>query len=143
MGRNIHPQIESALQTPDEYEVIFLGYPIWNGHAPRIIYTFLDTYDFTEKEKYLFATSISSSMVGGVEELHAEYPQNNFLSYAEIIRLENGLASVRYDGEYGFNGFLENGGASSDIEVIGYLRSNLFGQGRMAVCLLRAYLSKR
>ena len=39
----------SADLSLSEYDVIFLGYPIWNGQAPRIINTFLESYDFSGK----------------------------------------------------------------------------------------------
>lgn len=44
---------------------------------------------------------------------------------SEIVELEAGFSAVRYDGDYGFDDFLAQGGASSDGEVIQYLASNL------------------
>ena len=44
---------------------------------------------------------------------------------SEIVELEDGFSAVRYDGDYGFDGFLAGGGASSDGEVIEYLANNL------------------
>ena len=44
---------------------------------------------------------------------------------SEIVELEDGFSAVRYDGDYGFDGFLSQGGASSDREVIEYLANNL------------------
>ena len=44
---------------------------------------------------------------------------------SEIVELENGFSAVRYDGDYGFDGFLAGGGASSDGEVVEYLANNL------------------
>lgn len=46
----------------------------------------------------------------------------------EIVELEPGLSAVRYDGDYGFDGFLEKGGAFSDREVVQYLAENLIGE---------------
>lgn len=46
----------------------------------------------------------------------------------KIVELEPGLSAVRYDGDYGFDGFLEKGGASSDQEVVQYLAENLVGE---------------
>lgn len=45
-----------------------------------------------------------------------------------ILELEPGLSAVRYDGDYGFDGFLEKGGAASDREVVQYLAENLIGE---------------
>jgi hypothetical protein len=44
---------------------------------------------------------------------------------SEITQLEEGLSAVRYDGNYGFDDYLNQGGASSDAEVIHFLTSNL------------------
>ena len=44
---------------------------------------------------------------------------------SSIVELEEGLFAVRYDGDYGFDGFIDQGGASSDGEVIAYLADNL------------------
>ena len=43
----------------------------------------------------------------------------------EITELDEGLSAVRYEGDYGFGGFLEQGGASSDEGVVEYLSSRL------------------
>ena len=39
-----------------DYDVVFLGYPIWWWDLPMIVYTFLDNHDFTWKKVYLFNT---------------------------------------------------------------------------------------
>ena len=44
-----------------EYEVIYVGFPIWWNVAPRIVNTFLESYDFSGKTIVPFATSGGSS----------------------------------------------------------------------------------
>lgn len=44
---------------------------------------------------------------------------------AEIIELNSGLSAVRFDGDYGFDVFLGQGGASSDRDVVAFLMSNM------------------
>ena len=44
---------------------------------------------------------------------------------SEITELETGLSAVRYEGEYGFDTFLEQGGAASDADVAAYITSLL------------------
>jgi hypothetical protein len=44
---------------------------------------------------------------------------------SEITELETGLSMVRYEGEYGFDTFLEQGGAASDADVAAYITSLL------------------
>ena len=59
----------SADLSLSEYDVIFLGYPIWNGQAPRIINTFLESYDLSGKAVVPFCTSASSGIGLSAENL--------------------------------------------------------------------------
>ena len=52
-----------------KYDVIYLGFPIWWGTAPRIVKTFLEKHDFSNKKIVLFATSGSSGMGNTAEDL--------------------------------------------------------------------------
>ena len=65
------PSISGNVENMEDYEVIFLGYPIWWGDAPKIISTFLETYDFDGKTIVPFCTSGSSSIGGSVSDLEA------------------------------------------------------------------------
>ncbi|MDE6592456.1 MAG: linear amide C-N hydrolase, partial [Oscillospiraceae bacterium] len=52
---------------------------------------------------------------------------DNFVSVtSEIAELESGFSAVRYDGDYGFDLFLEQGGADSDQAVLQFLNNNIF-----------------
>ena len=65
------PAIDGTVENMDGYDVIFLGYPIWWGEAPRIVSTFLESYDLTGKTIVPFCTSASSGMGGSAENLAA------------------------------------------------------------------------
>ena len=64
------PAISGSVENMDEYDTVFLGYPIWWGQAPRIISTFLESYDFTGKTIVPFCTSGSSSIGSSATNLH-------------------------------------------------------------------------
>ena len=51
------PKIKGGLENVDEYDLIFVGFPIWWYIAPHIINTFLESYDFGKKLIVPFATS--------------------------------------------------------------------------------------
>lgn len=53
------PEIANLPESLDEYDTIFIGYPIWWHTAPMIIGTFLESYDLTGKEVYPFTQSAS------------------------------------------------------------------------------------
>ena len=63
------PAIDGSVDNMEDYDVIFLGYPIWWGEAPRIISTFLESYNFDGKTIVPFCTSASSGMGGSAENL--------------------------------------------------------------------------
>ena len=65
------PAIDGTVENMDGYDVIFLGYPTWWGEAPRIVSTFLESYDLTGKTIVPFCTSASSGMGGSAEHLAA------------------------------------------------------------------------
>lgn len=56
------PAISGSVDNMDGYDVVFIGYPIWWGQAPKIVYTFLESYDFSGKTVIPFATSGGSGM---------------------------------------------------------------------------------
>lgn len=63
------PAIAGGIDNIDEYSTIILGYPIWWGPMPRIINTFLDTYDLSGKTILPFCTSGSSGISQSVSAL--------------------------------------------------------------------------
>ena len=68
------PAIESLRDNMNEYDTIFLGFPIWWYRAPTIINTFLESYDMSDKTIVVFATSGGSGMGETVEKLKDSCP---------------------------------------------------------------------
>lgn len=60
--KSVRPEIANPIDSIDSYDTIFLGYPIWWGQEPRIIDTFLESYDFSDKTVIPFCTSGSSGI---------------------------------------------------------------------------------
>lgn len=60
--KTVRPEIANPISSIDSYDTIFLGYPIWWGQEPRIIDTFLESYDFSDKTVIPFCTSGSSGI---------------------------------------------------------------------------------
>lgn len=71
------PRIAGQPLDLSQYGTIYLGYPIWWGTAPRIINTFLDTYDLTGKTVKPFCTSGSSGIETSVADIRAAVPEVN------------------------------------------------------------------
>lgn len=70
------PEINGSVENMDNYDVIFLGYPIWWGQAPKIIYTFLESYDMSDKTIVPFCTSASSNIDSSAANLHGCCPNS-------------------------------------------------------------------
>ena len=71
------PGIDGDLSEVSEYETIYLGYPIWWGTAPRIIQTFMESYDLSGKTVYTFCTSGGSGIDQSVSDLKDAYQEVN------------------------------------------------------------------
>ena len=73
------PEIAGKRDNMDEYDTIFVGFPIWWYVAPTIINTFLESYDFTGKTIIPFATSGGSGMGKTNEKLQPSCPGANLI----------------------------------------------------------------
>lgn len=73
---NARPEISGSVKNMEEYDTIVLGYPIWHGQAPRIISTFLESYDLSGKTIVPFCTSHSSGIGSSAANLHALCPDS-------------------------------------------------------------------
>lgn len=82
------PAISSKLENIEDYDVVFIGYPIWWGTMPKIINTFLDTYDLSGKTILPFCTSGSSGISTSVTAIKNACPN------AEVKTGFRGMAST-------------------------------------------------
>lgn len=65
------PAISGSVGNMDDYDIVVIGYPIWWGQAPKIMYTFMESYDFSGKTVVPFCTSASSGVGSSAENLHS------------------------------------------------------------------------
>ena len=73
-------EIAGKIENFEDFDVIFIGYPIWWGKAPKIIYTFLEEYNFSGKTVIPFCTSGSSGIDSSIPPLKAITPNATFLN---------------------------------------------------------------
>lgn len=64
------PEILNTVANMEAYDTVIVGFPIWWGIAPRIIETFLESYDFDGKTILPFCTSGGSGVGRSDTELH-------------------------------------------------------------------------
>lgn len=72
------PEIAETLSHMENYDTVFIGFPIWWYVAPTIINTFVESYDFSGKTIVPFATSGGSGMGKTVEVLKTLCPTANW-----------------------------------------------------------------
>ena len=72
--KSFRPAIAEKCGNMSEYDVVYVGFPIWWYVAPTIINTFLEAYGFSNKTITLFATSGSSGLGNTVNELKVSAP---------------------------------------------------------------------
>ena len=77
---NSRPEIVENNPKIADYDVIFVGFPIWWYTAPSIIHTFLETYDFSNKKIVVFATSGSSDLGNTINDIKKSLPET-----AEVV----------------------------------------------------------
>lgn len=63
-NENARPAISGSIENFEDYDTVFIGYPIWWSDLPMIMYTFFDTYDFSGKTIVPFSTHGGSSFAG-------------------------------------------------------------------------------
>ena len=68
------PAIAGKLENMADYDVIYVGFPIWWYTCPTIINTFMEAYDFSGKTVVPFATSGGSDIQKACDDLKAAYP---------------------------------------------------------------------
>lgn len=68
------PAISGKLDNMTDYDVVFIGFPIWWYTAPTIVDTFIESYDLSGKTLIPFATSGGSTIRKSAEDLKKTYP---------------------------------------------------------------------
>ena len=81
---NARPVLKSKVSNMNDYNVIYLGYPIWWGTMPMAVYTFLTTYDFAGKTIIPFCTNEGSGLVSSVQDIRRLCPKAKVLGGLEI-----------------------------------------------------------
>ncbi|MCD7840481.1 MAG: NAD(P)H-dependent oxidoreductase [Erysipelotrichaceae bacterium] len=98
---SFRPAISNHIDNMDQYDTIFLGFPIWWYVAPTIINTFLESYDLSNKKIIVFATSGSSGL-GQTENKLQEGCNATFVPGARLdaniskAELQNWVKTLKY-----------------------------------------------
>ena len=72
------PAIAGAVEHMEQYDTVFVGFPVWWYVEPRIVDTFLESYDFSGKTLIPFATSGGSGISKAEKSLEAHGPKSGW-----------------------------------------------------------------
>lgn len=96
---NSRPAIAELFPDMKDYDVVFIGFPIWWYVAPTIVSTFIESYDFSDKILIPFATSGGSGMGNTVEVLKslcptARWTKGRMLNHVSDEEIRNWLNEI-------------------------------------------------
>ena len=115
--RNVHPALVREIPHFENYDTVFLAYPIWWYHLPMPVDSLLDDYDFSGKTILPLALHAGSRFSGTIEEIAAQEP--------DAVVVEDGFTleaeSIHRGGESGCGGM-----AGQCVRILG-VGQRLFG----------------
>lgn len=84
----IRPELVRQVEDMEEYDIVFLGYPNWWYSCPMAVLSFLEAYDFSGKQIYLFCSHGTGGLARSVQDIMASLPdghisENVFDAYGE------------------------------------------------------------
>ena len=77
---NARPEYEGEIENWEQYDTVFIGFPIWWGEIPNIVYTFMEAYDFTGKTVIPFNTHEGSG------QAHSQRDIESLLTGANVLK---------------------------------------------------------
>ena len=83
--KSFRPAIAEKCNNMADYDVVYIGFPIWWYVAPTIINTFLESYDFSGKTIVLFATSGGSGFGNTVAELKRSVSDTTVIKEGKVF----------------------------------------------------------
>ena len=73
--KSSRPAIKGRCENIDQYDTVWIGFPVWWYTAPTIVNTFIEAHDLSGKVLNVFATSGGSDVVDSYDDLKNAYPQ--------------------------------------------------------------------
>ena len=83
--KSFRPAISEKCNNMEDYDVVYIGFPIWWYVAPTIINTFLESYDFSGKTIVLFATSGGSGFGDTVKGLRGSVSDTTVIKEGKLF----------------------------------------------------------
>ena len=82
----MRPELKESPKNLKQYDVVYIGFPIWGNYAPNIIYTFIEKNDLKGKTVVIFSTSGSSDLTNSFNYIKQQYPDLNLVEGTTLKR---------------------------------------------------------
>lgn len=83
---NARPALTNTVRNMEDYDVVFLGYPDWWATCPMAVFSFLDSYDFSEKTVIPFCAHGTSGLASSVRDIKSALPGVTVLDAVGVQR---------------------------------------------------------
>lgn len=103
------PELTGQVTTIDDYDTVFLGYPIWNAQLPMPVRSFLDECDLSGKAVYAFTVHGGSNFGGTIDQIEEAEPGAQVIQGFSVSR--NNVA----DAEVGVSAWLAGLGVDESV----------------------------
>lgn len=96
---NARPELKNTVDNFENYDTIFIGYPIWYADMPMAVYTFLESYDFSDKTVIPFCTHAGSGLTSTVDNIKKELLSANVMQGLAILgtEVQNNQSQINSD----------------------------------------------
>ena len=84
--KSFRPELKESPKNLKQYDVVYIGFPIWGNYAPNIIYTFIEKNDLKGKTVIIFSTSGSSDLTNSFNYIKQQYPDLNLVEGTTLKR---------------------------------------------------------
>ena len=101
--KNFRPELADKDAHAEDYDTIFLGFPIWWYTAPTIINSFLESYDLAGKTIILFATSDGTKFGKSVQDLKKSVPESTVIKEGKMMSNMQALVIKAWVKELGYS----------------------------------------
>ncbi len=82
----LRPELKAKPENLKDYDVVYIGFPIWGDAAPNIINTFIEQNDLKGKTVIIFSTSGSSNLTNSYNKLKQQYADLNMVEGTTLKR---------------------------------------------------------
>ena len=94
LAQQTRPTIVDTVENMDEYDVIFLGYPNWWSSCPMVIFSFIESYDLSNKTIIPFCAHGTGGLGRSIEDLQDALPHSTLLDAFGVYRPDTDSCQV-------------------------------------------------